>query len=340
MVTKFLRIAVSLIAVLVWRHSLADEAPTDFWQGFRLGGYSSVDLRIPRTETTQLRLNEISMILTWDQNTRFKFFGELELEDPIRYQRRPGWTDQGSYLDLERLYLDYNINEQSNLRSGRFLTPIGRWNQLHAAPLVWTASRPLVTKTLFPYATNGAMLFGTVGFNERSLEYQVYAEALKDQHKDNDETIYREMRGARITLNNLLHFSGENAGLNAIGLNIASYQEDRPNAPQFRLYGLDFLLAFDRWELLGEAYTRQTPQGKDAGHGAYLQSAYMMADDWYWITRLETLNVPNNADADRWVLGVTKRVKPNQLLKLEFIGGSDAYEEVPRGFTASFAVMF
>lgn len=340
MLTKFIRIAVSVLSLLALQSPLVAEEALDFWQGFRLGGYSSVDLRLPRDETTQLRLNEVSLILTWDQNSRLKFFGELEFEDPIRYQRRPGVTDQGGYLDLERLYFDYNLNEQANVRVGRFLTPIGRWNQLHAAPLVWTASRPLVTKQLFSYGTNGAMLFGTVAWGERSLEYQLYGEALKDQHQDKDETIYRDMRGARVTLNNLWSFSGENAGLNAIGFNIANYREDFPGAPNYRLYGLDFLLAFDRWEWLGEAYRRQTPQGKDAGHGAYVQSAYLIANDWYWITRLETLHLPQAADADRWVLGLTKRVKPQQLLKFELTGGSQAYEDVPSGFTASFAVMF
>ena len=33
----------------------------------------------------------------------------------------------------------------------------GRWNLIHAAPLVWTTLRPLATSRLFPTSVNGAM---------------------------------------------------------------------------------------------------------------------------------------------------------------------------------------
>ncbi len=340
MFINFFRVVVSVISLCVLCKPLFAEEHASFWEGFRVGGYSSADLRIPRTEPTQLKLNEISMIVTWDQGTRVKFFSELELENPVSYDHHLGLHSKQSYVDLERFYLDYSLSEKSNVRVGRFLNPVGRWNQLHAPPLVWTASRPLVTTELFPAALNGLMLFGNVPLQERSLEYQVYAEGLKDQRKERDERTYRDVKGARFAINNIFNFASENAGLNTLGLNLASYQEDRPGAPTYRLIGIDFLLEFDRWELSGEAYSRNTSQGKDAGSGAYLQSAYLIRNDWYWITRLENLHYPAEQNAERWVLGATKRLKPNQLLKFEFTGGSGEYEDIPRGFTTSFAVMF
>jgi len=172
------------------------------------------------------------------------------------------------------------------------------------------------------------------------MEYQVYAEALKDQRQDGDEIIHREVKGARLAFNNILGLSGNNAGLNTLGLNVMSYQKDISGSPTYHLYGLDFLLEFNRWEFSGEVYERKTSGGDDGGSGAYVQSAYSLGSEWYWITRLETLHEVDSKNADRWVLGMTKRVKPNQLLKFEFVGGSGEYEDVPRGFVASFAVMF
>ena len=340
MVSNFMRNILAFVILLAMVPLAMAEDALDFWQGFHLGGYTSVDLHVPRTETTNLKLNEISLILTWEQNSRFKFFSELELEDPIAYDGKHGVHTKSSNLDLERLYLDYNVNEKANIRVGRFLTPAGRWNQLHASPLVWTASRPLATLRLFPSGINGAMLFGTVPVRDVGLEYQLYAEAFKDQYQDGSEIIYRDVRGGRLALNNLLGFSGDNPGLNTLGLNFMSYRKDQPGAPMCRLFGLDFLLEFNRWELSGEAYVRNTVHGADAGSGAYLQSAYLIDNNWYWITRLENLHEVDDKNAERWVLGLTKRVKPNQLLKFEFIGGSGEYEDVPRGFATSFAVMF
>lgn len=338
----FLRpwLLLSVICLPMLCKPLFAEEAADFWQAFRLGGYSSGDIRIPRDESAALTLNEVSMIVTWDRGTRLTFFGELELENPLDYTGERGLNGKRGNLDLERFYFDYNLNENANLRLGRFLTPVGRWNQLHAPPLVWTASRPLVTTRMFPYGLNGAMLFGSVPLGQVDMDYQVYVEALKDQQRDGPEIIYRDVRGARLAFNNLLGRGSRDAGLNTLGLNFMSYQKDLPGSPTYHLLGLDFLLELNRWEFSGELYARRTANGGEGGHGGYLQSAYALGNEWYWITRLESLHEVDSRDADRWILGATKRVKPNQLLKFEFVGGSDAYHDVPRGFITSFAVMF
>jgi len=340
MANILLRCVLSVISLCLLCKSLMAEEDASFWQGFRVGGYSSIDLRIPRTETTQLKWNELSMIVTWDQGTRLKFFSELELENPLSYNRHQGLHSKESYIHFERFYFDYNLNDKTNVRAGRFLTPIGRWNQLHAPPLVWTTSRPLATTELFPYALNGLMVFGNIPFESRSLEYQLYAEGVKSDRKERDETTYRDVNGGRLAINNLFNFTSENAGLNTIGLNVSSFQERFTGSPSYRLIGLDFLLEFDRWEITGEVYSRNTAQGKDAGSGGYLQSAYLLKDEWYLINRLENLHMPDRPNAERWMVGLTKRLKPNQLLKFEMVGGSGEYEDVPRGFATSFAVMF
>ncbi len=42
----------------------------------------------------------------------------------------------------------------------------------------------------------------------------------------------------------------------------------------------------------------------------------------------------------RWLIGATWRIKPTQLLKFEFSGGSGDQPEAPRGFSASYALFF
>lgn len=340
MSTILLRCAVSVISMCMMCKPLLAEEESSFWEGFRVGGYTSVDLHVPRTESTRLNWNELSMIVTWDKNSRIKFFGELDLENVATYTHKQGLDFRDVYINPERLYFDVNLHEKANLRIGRFLTPLGRWNQLHASPLVWTASRPLSTTELFPSFTSGLQLFGTVPFSERSVDYQLYTATMNAQPESRGETQYKDMRGARVAINNVFNFSDDNAGLNTIGLNVSSYRDEKPNGTKYNLVGLDFLLEFNRWEFSGEAYTRKAEHGQGGGSGAYLQSAFLIKNDWYWITRLESLHKPDAPDGDRWVLGVTKRLKPNQLLKFEVVGGSGDYEDVPRGFTTSFAMMY
>jgi hypothetical protein len=52
------------------------------------------------------------------------------------------------------------------------------------------------------------------------------------------------------------------------------------------------------------------------------------------------LQRPNEGSTERWLTGATWRIKPTQLLKLEFTGGSGDQPEAPRGFIASYALFF
>jgi hypothetical protein len=308
----------------------SDAVPPTFIDGFSLGGYSSASLVIPRNQSVEAAIDEISLILRWENDGRFKFFGELELERPISWNDNERISHKNAYLDLERLYLDYNLSEKLNLRAGRFLTPAGRWNLLHAAPLVWTTTRPLVTSRLFPASTNGLMLYGSVPMQNKAFEYTFFVETLKDQYKDDFEIQYRDVSGAHFSLNNEVN----------LGLTLMTLRQTDPRSPAYRMIGLDFLTQLGRLELSGESYYRFASNGKDGGSGAYVQSAYHLGNEWYGLARLETFQSPQEGSAERWLVGATKRLKPNQLLKMEFTGGSGELPDAPRGFIGSFAILF
>jgi hypothetical protein len=328
MLKKFIILFASVTSLLLLcKPAWAED--NSFIDGFTLGGYSNLSLVIPSEKSAQANLDLVSLLLSWENDSRYKFFGELELEHPLTLNHKDGFKTSEAEIDLERLYLDYNLSEKLNLRAGRFLNPIGRWNMLHAAPLVWTTSRPLVTKLLYPSFINGLMLYGSTPLNDDALEYSLFTALAKDTSKDNDDTIYKDVAGAHFALTN---------GYN-LGLTIATY-EDTASSDRYNLIGLDFITHLDRWEFSGEAYARLKSNDKDGGGGGYLQSAYNLGDEWYWITRLESINHPNKAGSGRWLLGATKRLKPNQLLKFEFVGGSDDNYDTPNGFIGSFAVLF
>lgn len=315
--------------------AMADETGTandGFFESFRLGGYTSAGINLPRDATASAAINEVSLFITWENESRFKFFSELELEDPLSWNKHRGLHTKESYVDVERLYLDYNLSEKVNLRAGRFLTPSGRWNQLHAAPLVWTSTRPLATSRLFPTASNGVMLFGAIPTDKSAIEYAVFIEALKDQMDDGDEIKYRNVSGARLAWGQETTF----------GLNLMSFNEKTAFNPSYRMLGVDFISHYKGIEFSGEAFQRWDAKNKDGGSGAYLQTAVPLpiAQNWYGIVRLETFHRPDEEHQQRWLAGATWRVKPTQLLKLEFTGGSGDAPESPRGFLASYAVLF
>ncbi len=319
--------------------TVVDAEPKSALENFKLGGYSSAGISIPREGDAEAAIDEISLLLTWNGNSRWSFFGELELENPLSWNDERKFHTKESKLDLERLYLDYNFSESLNLRMGRFLTPNSRWNLLHAAPLVWTSSRPLATYRLFPTGTNGLMLHGSKPLDEYALDYMLFTEVLEDQDDDDYDLPFEHVHGGRIALS-----KGWNVGVSLLSF----VEKDVPgfgyNNQRYHMLGLDFVTDIGGAEISGEGFARMKPGGGDGGSGAYLQSAVPLSklglNNWFWLTRIETLQRPNEGSAERWLLGATWRVKPTQLLKLEFTGGSGDQPEAPRGFNASFALFF
>jgi hypothetical protein len=334
---KNLSIVVSLaLSLSLCKPVLADDTDSKRWlEGFHFGGFASAGITAHRDAETEAAINQISLITTWNGDSRWQFFSEFELERPLAWHDDQQFSRKESHIDLERLYFDYNISAQSNLRLGRFLTPNSRWNLLRAPPLLWTSSRPLATSRLFPEGTNGLMLHGALPLNNGALEYQLFGEVLEDQEDDGDfELQFEHVKGARFSYKNQ----------SEIGVSLLCFREKDIKNGSYRMLGLDFVTHISDTEISGEAFQRINNQDKDGGSGAYLQTAVPLnkvgLQEWYWITRLETLQRPKEASYERWLLGATWRLKPTQLLKLEFIGGSGDLPESPRGFTASFAILF
>lgn len=331
---SFIVIFVSLVlSTLLCKPVLAEEN-ANWLDGFQLGGYSSAGITLHRDQEAEAAINEVSLLLTWTGDSRLSFFSELELERPLAWNDDENFSRKESRLDLERFYIDYNLSEKINFRAGRFLTPNSRWNLLHAPPLVWTTSRPLATTQLFPTATNGVMLHGAIPLEKGAFEYKLFGELLEDQEQDDEERQFEHVRGLRLSLKNQ----------SDIGISLLSFREQGLNAASYRMLGLDVVTTIKNIEVSAEAFQRFNTSNRDGGSGAYLQTAVPLNSlglpDWYWITRLETLQRPNENANERWLVGATLRVKPTQLLKLEFTGGSEGLPESPRGFSASFALFF
>lgn len=299
--------------------------------GFKWGGYSSASFNLKPGGDKEAQLDEVSLILRWEGNSRLRFFTEIEIEEALAWEEGESFPSEGGKLDLERFYFDYNLSEKLNLRAGRFLTPAGRWNLIHAAPLVWTTVRPLATSRLFPQSTNGVMLYGAVPFKDKAFEYTFFAEGVEDQHEDDYEIEFEETRGARFTLS-----GNEISG----GISLLEYKEEGPGNPRFRTVGLDFLASHKGWEFSGEAFQRFYTDNSDGGNGAYLQAVAPLGHQWFGIGRMENFKRPTEGSAERWLLGTAWRMKPNQVLKLEYSGGDEDHPESPRGFLASFAILF
>ena len=321
-----------LFSLLVssWAGNQAYADVFDKLKEINVGGYSSARLQQNRHGKSEAALDEISLIFTWDNQDRVKFFAEIELENPLSWREGGALRSNNSYLDVERFYLDYAFSDQLNLRAGRFLTPIGRWNLLHAPPLVWTTSRPVATSRLFPMALNGFMLHGSKPFEDSVLEYSVFAETLKDQNVQSHELRFKNARGARLV----------NSGSIDIGATVMEFEESDLFNRQYRMLSLDFIKAHEGWEISGEAFFRKSKHYNEDTGGAYLQGVAPLGNKWFLIGRLESYKPTLQQSEERAVVGLAWRYKDNQIFKIEYVGGHQVDPYMPTGLMTSIAILF
>lgn len=99
----------------------------------------------------------------------YKFSDTIILNTEIEFEHggveNDDGTSAGGEVIVEFMYLDFLLSDETNLRLGNFLVPMGLINQRHEPTLFYTTQRPATAKYLIPTTWNesGAMLFGTLG---------------------------------------------------------------------------------------------------------------------------------------------------------------------------------
>lgn len=309
-----------------WRHAAS---------GLTVGGYGEAVYADPAGDDWEAGVNALSSMIWWQGRGRLSFASELELERPVFAGPGRRYDDEVEPV-LERLHLDYVRGDALKLRAGKFLTPVGRWNQIHAAPLTWTTSRPLITEETFPTNATGLMIHGVLPWTDQGLEYAVYAAPGEEILAESDLDTFREAIGGRLATGLLPHTQ--------FGLSYANFELES-DAPVHRyLLGADFLWSWRRFELSGEFALRtidRSERNRDE-RGYYVQAVLPLADRLYAVLRHERLDSEDEpGDLRLYVAGINLRVRSGIVLKAEYAhANGDDDPDRRSGLLASFAFLF
>lgn len=315
-------------------------------QGLRIGGYTTLQYYNVEGLPATLRFRDSSLFITKDVGTRWQIFSEIDAGDSLSLTGHS--SGEKSELDIERLYLDFHAGPAITFRFGKFLTPVGRWNLIHADPLTWTVSRPLSTSAAFARHASGVMAFGTVPLRSRDLDYWVFADDTRNLGVGPDQDQAFSSFGADGSIrNNFRHAAGGRLLYHmlddrfSVGLSYLNYTLQAPHQ-QFQLVGMDFSWTARYVNLTGEAIHRTSPDaGVKSQQGGFVQAAVPLWRQLYLVARYERYqtSVSDRITTLR-TFGIDYRPMQGIVLKIEHREGNRDARLSPPGWLASAAVLF
>lgn len=307
-------------------------------------GYGALRAQNPQQADARLDLRDFSVFTIWQPSPRWQLFSEIEAEHLFIVDDR-GVTASDIEVDVERLYVDFIASGNLTLRAGRYLTPFGRWNQIHAEPLVWTVTRPLVTQLAIPDHGSGAAVLGSVPLGANSLDYTIYVDDGADLDPVNGEADFEDVVAPGLS-NDFRHAGGGQLRYHffddraELATSVATFDMAHVDG-QMVAVGVDGLLRWRRLELSGEfAYRANGGAADDDDAGGFAQAVVRLVGQVYGIGRAEHYHSGLlDRDAFRATLGLSWRPRPPLNLKLEYSAGDDPLL-VPDGVQMSFSTLF
>ncbi len=304
-----------------------------------IGGYAHFSYENFERQSDIAKIDDLSLFITWNPSSQLHLFSELEFEDAVSTE---GTEFSQKTFFVERLYADILINETFSLRLGKFLTPVGIWNTIHAAPLVWTTTRPLITEDfIFPAHSNGLMLNSQFIINNQNLEFSIYAD--NSQHLDphKKDISFKNALGLRVNYEILDHM---HLGFSYLAFkNQAKFYSSSRN----HLFGIDLIWKKKGVELQAEFIHRRAPKQRGNETGLYLQTVLPLGHHFSAVGRYEFLegthlkdNILENSTIHLGIAGLAWRPYSPMVLKVEYRFGSDNSSIAQSGFFASVSTFF
>ncbi len=307
---------------------------------FNVYGYANVVAEVPSAGKSRLAVSDLSLFVTGHVNKWLNPFFEAELSNITVLQEGGSlFSNNSSDAVLERLYNESHLTSNLSMRAGKILTPFGEWNLIHAAPLVWTTTRPMTTYRSFNQFTSGISL-AYADTRSALPEIQLYVQP--DGEILPKPTSIAARKYERIAG---LHLNWP-FGLNEkLGLSI-QHAHVKNTGEQQALAGLNFSKEFDRLAFETEAVHalisgKNTARVRDNEWGVYLQGAYILNIQWKLLGRYEHFaDRGYNTASGNSLLGVSFRSAPSTVWKLEYVKQHGQQLDVSTGLFASFSELF
>jgi len=300
--------------------------------GLVVGGFTTAEVERLEEGDSRGGLEELSFLVSLKPIPFVHLFTELGLGPLMELERGRKGVHSDPQFEVDRLYLDLEARDALNLRFGKFLTPIGRWNLAPIEPLVWTTSEPVIVDEVFDETMTGAMLHG-VGFPlDGALSYSLYGTFLNPLDPDADAPPAKRSTGAHL----------EWASLRGWSVGASYWASQRRNGEWNHLGGADLLWQpHARVEVSGETVFGEGSREDGVLWGLYAQTVVEMVRTLYLVGRYERFDPPGVKRAvNLFDLGLVWEPVPYLRLKADYLIADHLNEFSEPGFRMSLSLLF
>ena len=131
---------------------VVEDSTLDAFEGISLGGYGEVHYNNLSADDSDRDLEEVDihrfvLFIGKEFNDDLRFVSEFEIEhggvesdgDPL-----------GGEVEIEQAYVEYDVNDNAQVRGGVFLVPTGILNETHEPPTFYGVERNDVENVIIP----------------------------------------------------------------------------------------------------------------------------------------------------------------------------------------------
>ncbi|MEJ2185674.1 MAG: hypothetical protein P8Z36_07005 [Gemmatimonadota bacterium] len=327
-----------------------------------LAGYGSVvfgySRQNPSQDHTAFPAATAAFLLSGTVVPRLSYFGDFQAAS----WTAENWTGQReeNNFNIARLYAEYAFSDAFRLRLGRFLTPVGQWNEIPAEPLTWTVLRPLSTYRPFAKSTTGVLAAGTVPVAGHDAGYAVYFSPPDWSREEAQESGFVQAVGGRVA-------AELRPGL-VVGASAARFRVSRPYQPEDAeygeggavvdsvdgpgdemreaeaqgrsLFGVDLSWDVGRVELLSEAVMLSHTSLRPGERGGFVQAAIRVVGPARLVLRSEVYDPVYRSRVAVQTIGVSTRFFRHVTFKLDRQISNHPSERVRDGWFVSLSALF
>nr|MBC8295454.1 hypothetical protein [Pelagibacterales bacterium] len=134
---------------------------TNIESGLTIGGYGEVTYNDPDEGSSELDVQRLVMLFVYKFDDRVSFITEIEYEHVKE-------------VYIEQAWLNYALNDNTNLRAGLLLVPMGIVNEYHEPTTYKAVARPTLDNTIVPTTWRDIGIAVSGRLNNLNMRYQSY----------------------------------------------------------------------------------------------------------------------------------------------------------------------